>query len=241
MTGEILVLAGAAATVGLGHTVIGPDHYLPFIVMSRARHWSLSKTLLISFFSGLGHVLSSVVLGFLGIAFGFAVSRLEHAESARGAAASWLLIAFGFAYLIWGLHRAVKNRPHEHVHIHAGGESHEHVHGHESEHLHVHDHIRTPREKANITPWVLFAIFVFGPCEPLIPLVMYPAAKHSLVGVVFVTAAFGLTTIATMLTIIAASWYGISFVRLGKFERYSHALAGAMILLSGLSVHLLGL
>lgn len=234
---EIWVLAGTAAAIGFVHTVIGPDHYIPFIAMSRARRWPLSKTLFISFLCGLGHVLSSVILGFLGIAFGIAVSRLEHAESARGSAATWLLIGFGFAYFIWGLHRAIKNRPHKHVHVHVDGEAHAHTHSHEAEHIHVHTH----KPKANITPWILFTIFVFGPCEPLIPLVMFPAAKHDLAGVVLVTAVFGLTTIATMLTIIAVSSWGVSFIRLGKLERYSHALAGAMIFISGLTVRFLGL
>jgi len=241
MTREIMVLAGAAAAMGFVHTLIGPDHYVPFIAMGRARRWGLSKTLVISFLSGLGHILSSVILGLIGIAFGFAVAKLENAESARGGAASWLLIAFGFAYLVWGLHGAIKNKPHKHVHSHADGGVHEHEHGHKSEHIHVHDGVGASRKKANITPWILFAIFVFGPCEPLIPLVMYPAAKHSLAGVAFVTAAFGLTTILTMLTIIAVSSWGVSFIRLGKLERYSHALAGAMILVSGLTVRFLGL
>jgi hypothetical protein len=44
-----------------------------------------------------------------------------------------------------------------------------------------------------------------------------------------------------MLAIIALSSWGISFVRLGKLERYAHALAGAMIFFSGLSVQFLGL
>jgi hypothetical protein len=33
----------------------------------------------------------------------------------------------------------------------------------------------------------------------------------------------------------------VSFVRLGRLERYSHALAGAMIFFSGLAIQLLGL
>jgi nickel/cobalt exporter len=237
MNREILLLAGTAAGVGFIHTVIGPDHYVPFIAMSRARNWPLPKTLFISFFSGLGHVLSSVILGFVGLAFGLAVSKLEHAESARASAATWLLIGFGFAYFIWGLHRAIRNRPHRHVHVHGDGRLHEHEHGHEAEHVHVHD----GRARANITPWILFTVFVFGPCEPLIPLVMYPAAKHNLAGVAFVTVAFGFTTILTMLSIIAAASWGFGFLSLGRLERYSHALAGAMILFSGLAVRFLGL
>lgn len=234
---EILVIAGTAATLGLVHTILGPDHYLPFIVMSRARKWSLPRTLLISFFCGLGHILSSVVLGFVGIALGIAVFRLEKIESFRGGTAAWLLIGFGFAYFIWGLHRAIKNKPHKHLHVHLDGEEHEHLHTHESDHSHAHE----DKKRANLTPWILFTIFVFGPCEPLIPLVMYPAAKQNIGGVVLVTLAFGLATILTMLTIIAVSSWGVSFLRLGRLERYVHVLAGAMIFISGMSVQFLGL
>jgi nickel/cobalt transporter (NicO) family protein len=237
---EIWLLAGTAASIGLVHTVIGPDHYLPFIVIGRARGWKLRKTLFVSFLAGLGHILSSVVLGFLGIALGLAVAKLEGVESARGAVAAWLFIGFGFAYFVWGLRRAWRNKPHSHSHAHfdGPGAAHEHVHTHaDTDHAHPHG----VEEKANITPWVLFTIFVFGPCEPLIPLVMYPAARHSTTGVVLVTAAFGLTTILTMLAIIAAASWGVSFVRLGRLERYSHALAGLVIFVSGLGIRFLGL
>jgi nickel/cobalt exporter len=237
MSSETWIIAGTAATLGLVHTVLGPDHYLPFIVISRARKWSLRKTLVVSFFCGLGHVLSSVVLGFVGIALGMAVTRLEGMESFRGGMAAWLLIGFGFAYFIWGVHRAIKNKPHTHLHLHADGAEHVHSHTHEAEHAHVH----TKKKEASLTPWILFTIFVFGPCEPLIPLVMYPAAKQNIPGVILVASVFALTTILTMLTIIAISSWGASFLRLGKLERYVHALAGAMIFISGISVQFLGL
>ena len=257
---EIWMLAGTAATLGLVHTIIGPDHYLPFIVIGRARNWALRKTLLISFLAGLGHILSSVVLGFLGIALGIAVSKLEGVESTRGAIAAWLLIGLGLAYFIWGMRRAWRGKTHSHAHVHDHDEARAHPHGpdlggHDPEHEHVHQHAHAHThelaehahphgeipQKVNITPWVLFTIFVFGPCEPLIPLVMYPAARHSTAGVVLVAAAFGFVTIATMLIIITAASWGASFVRLGRLERYSHALAGLMILISGLAVQFLGL
>ena len=237
MPNGIWVLAGTAAAIGFIHTVIGPDHYLPFIVMARARRWPLPKTLIISFLCGLGHVLSSVVLGVLGLALGIALIRIEGVESFRGGLAAWLLIAFGLAYFVWGMRRALRNRPHRHPHAHLSKAEHEHVHTHGSEHCHPH----VEEGKANITPWILFTIFVFGPCEPLIPLVMYPAARHSTAGIALVAGAFGLTTVLTMLVIIALSSWGLSFVRLGRLERYSHALAGAMIFISGLAVQFLGL
>ena len=256
---EIWVLAGTAASLGLVHTVIGPDHYLPFIVIGRARSWALRKTLGVAFLAGLVHILSSVALGFVGIALGIAVGKLEGVESARGEVAAWLLIGFGFAYFLWGVRRAWRGRAHTHSHLHAelhdepahgharaSVDGHEHGRDHVHEHPHTHElaehaHPHGKGGKANITPWILFTIFVFGPCEPLIPLIMYPAARHSAAGVAVVAAAFGLATIATMLVIIAAASYGAKFVRLGRLERYSHALAGLMIFVSGLAVQFLGL
>jgi len=66
MLDESAVLMGAAFSIGLLHTLFGPDHYLPFIAMSRARRWNLRKTLIVTLLCGVGHVLSSVLLGFLG-------------------------------------------------------------------------------------------------------------------------------------------------------------------------------
>ncbi|MFC2046969.1 sulfite exporter TauE/SafE family protein [Chloroflexota bacterium] len=236
MSNEIIILAGTAATIGFLHTVLGPDHYLPFIVLSKARQWGTLKTSVITFLCGLGHVLSSIILGFVGVVLGIAVFKLEAIESFRGEIAAWLLLAFGFTYFIWGIHKAIRQRRHEHPHVHEGSEPHMHTHNHLSDHSHPHG-----IKPTSLTPWVLFTIFVFGPCEPLIPLIMYPAAKNNLFSVAIVASIFGLTTIATMLSIVLAASYGFSKLPLRKLERYSHALAGLAILLSGAAIKFLGL
>jgi len=237
MSNEITALTATAASIGFIHTLIGPDHYLPFIVMSKARKWSLAKTGWVTLLCGIGHILSSVVIGFIGIAIGIAVNKLEVIESVRGNIAAWVLIAFGLVYFIWGLRKAIRNRPHSHIHIHPDGSKHEHVHSHSNEHIHIH----YKDGKVNITPWVLFTIFVLGPCEPLIPILMYPVAKNSTSGLILVTAVFGTVTIATMLGIVLISTFGINFLPLSKLERYNHALAGAAILVCGLAIQFLGL
>jgi len=238
---DLSLLLVAAAFIGFLHTLFGPDHYLPFVVMSKARRWSLFKTTWITFLCGLGHILSSVVLGLIGIAFGVALNKLVAIESHRGEIAAWALTAFGLVYFAWGMRQAIRNKPHRHLHSHDGGCEHEHVHSHQSEHVHAHVEERSETERFNITPWVLFTIFVFGPCEPLIPLLMYPAATGSPWGLVTVTAVFGTITIGTMLSIVLVSAYGMSFVPISKLERYSHALAGAAIFLCGISIQLLDL
>ena len=236
MSTEIVILCGTAALIGLLHTLFGPDHYLPFIVMSRARNWTMTRTALITLLCGVGHVLSSIVLGIIGVMLGIAVTRLEAFEGYRGSVAAWLLIGFGFVYFVWGLHRAIRGRPHEHRHLHEAGAGHSHEHTHVAAHTHPHT-----GDRRSLTPWILFTIFVFGPCEPLIPILMYPAARSSAIGMVLVAVVFSVVTIGTMLSVVMLTTWGVSFARFGRMERYVHAMAGATICLSGLAVHFLGL
>jgi len=70
MTTEFQILLMTAASVGFLHTILGPDHYLPFIMIGKARDWTLKKTLWLTFLCGVGHILSSVVIGLVGIAIG---------------------------------------------------------------------------------------------------------------------------------------------------------------------------
>lgn len=237
MDKSLIVLYMTAASIGFFHTLFGPDHYFPFIAMSKAKGWSIIKTSLITFACGMGHIISSVALGIFGIIFGIAVMRLEVFEAFRGNLAAWALIGFGLVYFIWGMRMAVRNRPHNHPHLHQDGTGHLHTHSHSDEHAHVHD----KKSKKSITPWVLFTIFVLGPCEPLIPILMYPAAKKSITGLIMVTAIFGIVTIATMMTIVIVTSFGLNLVPMRRAERYVHALAGAAIFLSGVAIQFLGL
>ncbi len=234
---EIIIIAGTAATLGFIHTILGPDHYLPFAAIAKARKWSNARTLFITFLCGLGHVSSSVILGFAGIYMGTAIFRLEHIESLRGDIAAWLLIIFGFTYFVWGLSQAFRNVRHSHVHVHEDNGLHHHMHKHLGTHVHLHQ----GSAGNNVTPWILFTIFIFGPCEPLIPLIMYPASQHNLAAVVIVASVFSLVTVATMLGIVSLILLGLSRFPLKKFERYAHAAAGFSIFLCGSAIKFLGL
>ncbi len=151
MTPEIILLAFSAAAIAFVHTILGPDHYLPFVTMAKARQWSMSKTLRITLICGMGHLAGSV------------------------------------------------------------------------------------------TPWLIFIIFILGPCEPLIPLLMFPAAQQSLFGVLIVTGVFGVVTVFTMTLAVTLAALGLKAVNLGRFERYNHAVAGSAVLVCGLSVAILGI
>ncbi len=234
MEAQILLLT--AASIAMLHTILGPDHYLPFVAMSKARGWSFSKTLRITFYCGLGHVMSSVLIGGIGIALGTKLESLVAIESSRGSLAGWTLLAFGCVYFAWGLRAA--GRSHRHTHVHAHGDLvHEHSHAHTADHAHTHE----AKSGSAITPWALFIVFVLGPCEALIPLFMYPAATQSPELVLGVALVFGVFTLATMMAAVAVATFGLRRVRLPGLAQYAHAAAGASIVLCGAAISFIGL
>jgi sulfite exporter TauE/SafE len=231
---SLATLLVASVTVAGTHTFIGVDHYLPFVVLGRARQWPLSKVLGLTALCGLGHVVGSIVLGFAGIGLGYAVSDLIDIESVRGSLAAWSLIAFGLAYATWALVHMMRAQRHTHVHAHEDGVLHNHDHDHHDEHLHAH-------AGAGLTIWAVFIIFVLGPCEPLIPLLMAPAWQYDWVGVAAVAGTFSVTTIAMMMTMATIGSLGLRLVSLKKIHRYAHVLAGLAIFSSGMAIQLLGI
>jgi len=228
------LLLGTAASLAALHTLIGVDHSIPFIVLGRARGWALRRTLLVTGACGLVHVASSVFIGLFGVAFGVALDRLAWIEEGRGQLAAALMIGFGLAYAAWAAWRGLRRHRHDHVHSHSDGTVHSHPHDHRGGHLHVHE------EGRGMTPWVLFLIFAFGPCEALIPLMMVPALEQSwglLIGVVMI---FGAFTVGTMLVTVLVGHFGLSRARLGGLERQVDLLAGLTVAASGAAVLVLG-
>jgi nickel/cobalt exporter len=207
------LLLTTAVGVGFIHTLIGIDHSLPFVAIGRARGWTLRRVLGLTTLCGLGHVASSVLLGVAGIGLGVALDRLAWIETARGELMAWLLIGFGLAYATWSVMRRGRSRRHDH--------------GHPS--------------TATIAAWSLFVIFVLGPCEPLIPLLMVPALTHGAGAATLVATAFGLTTVLTMLAVVALSWLGLGLRRWPALERHADTFAGLAVAASGLGVRFLGL
>ena len=239
---EAEILTATAVSIGFVHTLLGPDHYLPFAAMARAGQWSLRRTFWVTALCGVGHVAGSVVLGLIGISVGLALFQLEHIEAHRGQIAAWLLVVFGVGYTAWGVWKAIRGEVHSHVHMHADGTIHRHPHSHSAAHVNAHEHGHVEAEHgysstdSRLTPWVLFTIFVFGPCEPLIPLVMVPASKGDAIGVLRVAGVFGLTTIAVMLTVVMGMQWGFGLFRLKAMERYMHALAGLTLTACGVAM-----
>lgn len=219
----LIALTLTAAGLGIFHTLIGPDHYLPFVALSRNKNWSISKTLLITFGCGLAHTLSSVLIGCVGIFIGYSAGVLEEIEGGRADIVKWLLLGFAVAYILYGMKRAMSWK--------VGS-----VHQHEDGVIHSHGSFVSHTHNAPITSdasfWAIFVIFALGPCEILIPLVVEPAARGDWVGVWSISFVFSTATILTMLTLVCSLVFGIKKINLPTsfFSRWSAVITGVVIL-----------
>lgn len=228
---ELNTLLYTAFFIGTVHTLIGVDHYLPFVVLSKSNNWSIKKTVLIVFICGLGHVLSSVLLGFVGLGISSSLSTLVGIEDIRGTLATYFIIVFGLCYTIYALRKLYLNKPHTHM---VNGQEIMHDH-HESKSIKDHGH------KNNNVLWGLFILFVLGPCEPLIPILMYPAATLNLSALISVTLVFSVSTISVMLGLTLLGIKGLDFIKIKSLEKYGETLAGLAITLCGVLMITMGI
>ncbi|WP_424245557.1 sulfite exporter TauE/SafE [Elusimicrobium posterum] len=206
-----VVLIGAIG-LALTHTVLAPNHYLPFIMIGKTRNWGIKKTMFITMLCSMGHLLGAVVVAALAVVFGIAVSHIEIIEGYRANIAAWGLILFGLGYFIWGIRAA--------------------YHNHKCcEHIHT-----EKNDVKSLTPFILFMIFLFAPCEAVIPVLMLPALESAPIQIFAVAIAFGLTTMFVMVTMTGLGYKGIEFLPFKKWEKYGHAVAGFVILVCGILV-----
>jgi sulfite exporter TauE/SafE len=224
MTTEIYYLVITAISISLIHTVTGPDHYLPFIALSRANNWTVSKTVFWTVVCGIGHIASSVLLGLGGIAIGWSLAEISWLEGIRGGVAGWIMLSIGLGYMAYAITQLYQNKLHKHFDMNDGE-------------MYVYEHKEgqrvLPQQKRRLTPWILFIVFVLGPCEPLIPLLSFPAAKQSLAGIIILVSVFGLFTLITMVALVLLGYYGIGSFKTARLEKYVHVLAAATIVICG--------
>jgi nickel/cobalt transporter (NicO) family protein len=202
MDNSLFPLLFGTISIAFLHSLLGPDHYIPFIMLSKAQNWSKTKLIIITLISGIGHVGSSILLGSLGIMLGFGMNHIQGLESYRGDIGVILLIGFGVAYALWGL-RHVKH----------------------------HKHIDLSNKKI-ITFWTLFAVFVLGPCEPLVPL-MFAATRFGWSAIFSISLIFSIITIVMMVGLSYLGSLGINLFKDESVHKYSHTIAGSVIALTG--------
>jgi len=220
-----LALVLTTVLTALVHTLI-PDHWLPFVLVSRAERWTVKKTVTLTAISALMHVTVSIGLGLAIVLAGrgaeLAVSGLaERLEALSG----WLLVLFGAGYTSWFLYRG--------GHVHSFG-VHPHHHPHD-----VEPPASEPAGLRALSGYALTFIVGFNPCILVIPCI-YGAARLGYLTLAAVALAFGLSTVVSMVVVTLAGLRGTSRLTSPFLTRYGEAFSGALIALTGLVVLLAG-
>lgn len=232
MDSNIWALVISAMAISFIHTITGPDHYLPFIVLCKSKGWTRGRTFLLTIFCGVGHVLSSLVVGSIAVFFGWQLNKFSLFQEMRGNLAGWALLIFGAVYLFYGLVQAIRNRPHKHFDI-MGDEVYVY--------RHKHGEMVMPQKRIKVTPLILFMIFVMGPSGPLTPLLFYSGIHQSTSEIIAQIVPFAFTKIATMLLMVIIGIYGYSSLfNSERLERYMAAVSGSIVFTCGVGMVFLG-
>ena len=231
-----LLLSTAVATA-LFHTLI-PDHWLPFVLIGRARGWTVRTTAMISGLSAMIHTALSIGLGLGAVKIGTASAHAIGETLARSSAV--LLILFGLLYAVWAWRKG--------GHFHPGGglfHSSTKAPGCEGkegdshpEHLHYHadgEWIHGPNGHGGT---YLAVIVGMNPCILVMP-IMLSSVEKGATTVALVIAAYSVTTIILMMGLSVAGVVGIRRIRLPGVARYMEMASGMVIALTGVVFWLL--
>ncbi|MFT3782433.1 MAG: hypothetical protein QM790_10505 [Nibricoccus sp.] len=228
-------LAATGFTMAFFHAAI-PTHWLPFVLVGRARAWSRSKVMAVTIAAGFGHVLLTSLLGLVVTVVGFKV------YDRFGPYFPWVVGGILLAMAIYYFWRQWKGGGICH-HSPPGGQHQPSEHcGQEDEQEHSHwDHElhESPLVVKEKGDWAaingLFVMLTLSPCEGFLP-VYLSAVKlgwpgYFLLSGILAVAALAAMTLLTWLTLV-----GLDRFRIKNFERYEAGLLGILFLILGVLV-----
>jgi nickel/cobalt transporter (NicO) family protein len=190
-----------------------PTHWLPFVLASRTQKWSYRKTFSILMIAGIGHVLTTTLIGALVVWFGVKIS--ENFEQTLVFVSAASVFAFG-AYNILQHFRG-----HKHSHC-------------DSTNPHHHDFNKTASDGWAILS--LLALLTFSPCESFLP--VYISAWHlGWAGFGVLSLVLGLGTLFAMTVFMTIVYFGYAKLKLHWLENYEKLIFGIMLLLLSLAVY----
>ena len=233
----LTTLAITGFTVAFFHAAI-PTHWLPFVLVARAREWNRTKTLLVTMFAGLGHVALTTVLG-LGLAwFGFQVDERLGEAFPKIAGAVLLLVGLYYFWRQWrgaGICHHPVPGGHHHADEHCGHETTENSHW-DGE---LQDSELVSKKKGD---WAaisgLFLMLTLSPCEAFLPIYL-SGVQFGWRGFLVLSAILAMATFAGMLVFTWLALVGLEKIQVKKLERYEAGLLGGLFSAVGLLIMVL--
>ena len=224
----LTAIAALGFPVAFLHAAI-PTHWLPFVLVGRARGWNRARTLAITLAAGLGHVGLTTLLGLLIAWFGF---KLNHS---LGDAFVWIaagvLAALGLYYL-WRQFTGAGI-----LHHHPPGSAHhpDPGCGHAGDRTHWDDELHgtsivSKRAADSAAVGGLFVMLTVSPCEAFLP-VYLSGVQFGWKGFVVLSIILAVAALAGMTLFTWFALYGFDRVRIQRFEKREAGVVGAIFLL----------
>ncbi len=179
-----------------------PTHWLSFVLVARAQKWSRGKMLRVVLLSGLGHVLSTALVGLAAAALGKAAHH--YVENLDTPLPALILCAFGLYYLVMGWRR----------------DGHPHCH---------HDHSDDPIQADKVAVGALFLEMTLSPCETLIP-IFFAAGSLSWPALLLMAFATSAITIVAMGVLAFLGYTGYSKITFPWLEHNERLVLGVLLI-----------
>lgn len=232
----LVTIAVTGFAVAFLHALI-PTHWLPFVLVARARQWSHARTLAVSAGAGLGHIILTSILG-LGIAwFGFQL------EETFGHVFPWIAALILFALAAFYGRRQLRgegichHRPPGSHHAPSETCGHEHGHTHWDEEMSG-SRLVEPASGDWAAAGGLFVMLTLSPCEAFLP-VYLSGVRFGWQGFVVLSLILAVATLVGMTLITWLTLIGFDRLRVKRFERYEAGLLAALFAVLGLIVLLI--
>ncbi|MDD3179654.1 MAG: hypothetical protein PHQ04_04805 [Opitutaceae bacterium] len=226
----LTTIAATGFTVAFFHAAI-PTHWLPFVLVSRARGWGGPKTFAVTVLAGLGHVALTTLLGLCVAWFGFQL------DEKLGRLFPWIaggtLIAIGL-YYFWRQWRGGGVCHHALL----GGHHHPSEHcGREEGHSHWDDELKDSALVSNRAgDWTaitgLLVMLTLSPCEGFLP-VYLSAVQFGWRGFVVLSLILAVATLTGMTLFAWLALLGLGKIEVKNLERYEAALLGVLFSILG--------
>ncbi len=200
----MLAYSISAAFIGFVHS-LAPGHWLPVVLMAKARRWPLRTAVCGACLVAFGHILLSLLLGLA--SFWVGVHFLSQFESEIERYAGLVLCAFGIVYGVyaWICH----SKCHEHHHAHK---------------------VNAKQQRA---PFLFLFSLGFSPCVAVLPIFAMAAAEGYLAILgAFVSFAGGVWLALVGATLLASM--GLVKFEHPVFERYGDVLTGGGVAVMGI-------
>ena len=232
----LATLAFTGFSVAFLHAII-PTHWLPFVLVARARSWSRTKTLAVSAAAGLGHVALTTLLGLPIFLAGLAAD--EHLGELFPRIAGGVLLAVGIWYF-WRQYRGGV------LHHHTPGGAHRPSErcGQEDGQTHFETELQDTRLVSGPSgDWAaiggLLAMLTLSPCEAFLP-VYLRAVEFGWTGFAVLSGILMAGTFAGMLLFTWLTLLGFERLPLRRLERHEALLLGCIFTTLGLMMPFLG-